>query len=473
MLSACGAGQDDESTQPLPLKAAGTGNYTDKTWSEAYDGFHAQISEQYAFGAWKNIDWYELNRKIRPLVVQAMNTNDESSYATALLQYTKSLPDGHVTMGGGIIGSLIGKNIAGSYGFGIIGIDDGRVIAHIVTPGGEADKAGMTVGDEILKWNGIPIQEALHAEPTLWTSNPASLATNEHELLEKYRLLVLDPLTTQSTVTFNSSKTFQPVTVTLTSSDDGHTILRKTALWNADNIDDDDPIKYSVMDNGYGYILVGALDGEAPQVTVKKLSEKLKEAMLFLTGRNVPGIVVDLRGNSGGSDSLAAQFAGYFYSTTTIYEYQEYYNANTRKFEIVLADDDGTMTRNAPLDIEPQSPHYNGPVVAIVNPSSISSAEGVAMAIQKLPRGRVVSFYGTNGSFGMTGGKALMPDGYYIEFPYGRSLDADRIIQLDSQNKIGGVIPDTRVPMTQENAIKMANGEDVELQFAVAALQAM
>lgn len=472
-LSACGAGHDGDSSSSTPLQAAETGNYTEKNWTEAFDALHAQIAEQYAFGTWKGIDWYALNDKIRPQIVQAMAINDESGYATALLRYTKSLPDGHVTMGGGKLGPLIGENIGGSYGFGIIGLDDGRVIAHIVTPDGQADEAGIRAGDEILEWNGVPIGEALEQVSTLWTPNPASLATNEHIRIEKYRLLVLDPVDTQSTITFYSSETFLPTTVTLTASDDGHTILGQTALWNENRIDEENPIHYNVMDNGYGYLLLGALESGIPRISIAYLSDRLKEAMVFFTERDVPGIVVDLRGNSGGSDVLAAEFAGYFYSATTFYEYQEYYNASTGSFENVLVTDDGEKTRNAALNIEPQTPHYSGPVVAIVNPSSASSAEGVAMAIQKLPRGRVVSFYGTNGSFGMTGGKALMPEGYSIEFPYGRSLDENRIIQLDSQNGIGGVIPDVRVPMTQENALKMANQEDVELQFAVVSLQSM
>ena len=89
------------------------------------------------------------------------------------------------------------------------------------------------------------------------------------------------------------------------------------------------------------------------------------------------------------------------------------------------------------------------------------------MAISRLPNGRVIGFHGTDGSFGMTGGEITMPGGYTIEYPYGRSLDQNGVIQMDSKNGIGGVAPNPRVPMTQENVLAFAAGTDVELQYAI------
>ena len=472
IFSAC---LSDNSNYIRPFKMAETGDYSQVSWIEAYDVFHGQISEQYAFGEWKSIDWAGLNNEIRPKIVHAMESNDETTYATALREYTSSLPDGHVCIGGGILSQLIMAEFAGSYGFGIIGLDDGRVIAHIVLEGGEAAKAGMEVGDEILEWNGQWIIDAVEEESTLWWPDSSSLATDEHTRLEKYRMLTLDPINTQSQITFLKSDGSNHI-VTLTALDDNNQILNRTGLWKK-NVED--LVQYKVLDSGYGYVIVGTLnDIENPQnsvAPVKTISEKFKEAMEFLTEMNVPGMIIDLRGNGGGSDELAAELAGYFYSETTFYEYQSFYNALSGEFEnILFRDADDTLIgRDTALNISPQTPHFSGPIVCIVNPISISSAEGVAMAIQNSPRGQVASFYGTNGSFGMTGGKAILPGGYEIEFPNGRSLDQNGIIQLDSKDGIGGVVPDIRIPRTSENVIRFANGEDVELAFAIDILQQM
>ena len=50
---------------------------------------------------------------------------------------------------------------------------------------------------------------------------------------------------------------------------------------------------------------------------------------------------------------------------------------------------------------EPQTVCYDKPVVVMVNPRNISSGEGIPMMLQKFNRGKIVSFYGTNGSFGL------------------------------------------------------------------------
>ncbi len=106
-------------------------------------------------------------------------------------------------------------------------------------------------------------------------------------------------------------------------------------------------------------------------------------------------------------------------------------------------------------------------MVVLVNPGTISSGEGPAMGIARLPQGRVIGFHGTNGSFGMVGGQIAMPGGYTIGYPFGRSVDQHGVVQLDSRNGIGGVAPNPRVPKTLENVLAFAAGIDVELQYAV------
>lgn len=57
--------------------------------------------------------------------------------------------------------------------------------------------------------------------------------------------------------------------------------------------------------------------------------------------------------------------------------------------------------------------------------------------------------------------------GITVNYPFGQSLDKDKHIQLDSQNEIGGVSPSIRIHVTKEKALRIANGEDVELEEAL------
>jgi carboxyl-terminal processing protease len=181
----------------------------------------------------------------------------------------------------------------------------------------------------------------------------------------------------------------------------------------------------------------------------------------------VPGVIVDLRGNYGGSDKFAADICGFFFATSSFYEYQEYYDKRTGTFLRYTVDEQSLDPFVDNLSINPQKPYFGGPVVVLVNPGTISSGEGPTMGIARLPQGRVIGFHGTNGSFGMVGGGIALPGGYRINYPFGRSVDQHGVVQLDSRNGVGGVAPNPRVPKTLENVLAFAAGTDVELQYAI------
>lgn len=176
---------------------------------------------------------------------------------------------------------------------------------------------------------------------------------------------------------------------------------------------------------------------------------------------DVPAVIIDVRGNAGGADDLAAYVVGFFASERTVYEGITGYDPATGRYELQHT-----------LYIERQEPHYAGPVLVLVDGETRSSGEGIPMAIQRLPQGRVVGIFGTHGSFGMVNGLAQLPGGYLFVYPRGQSLDARGQIQLDSDRELrGGVLPDLRVPLTAQTVRAMyGEGLDIVLELAVQAV---
>jgi carboxyl-terminal processing protease len=476
LFGACSDSSSNSSSWSEPFQLQPASNYTQMNWTEAFDALHTQFSAAYAFTEWKGIDWEAMKAVTRPKIVQAEADGDEIAFLTALREYIFFLPDGHVSMSGGEIVDLLTAKNQSSFGVAITGLNDGRIVAYVVTDGGPAAEAGIELGDEIVAWDGLPIAEALAAQSILWTYSLNPPATNEHKLLKQYQMLVIKPEGSQSTVTFRKDGGGGDQTVTLRATDDGGEIRKKSSLWK--EVDIHNLVHYRLLPSGYGYLFLGALmDVVAYQKGLDPLTpiyDKFKEAIQYFTDLDVPGIIVDLRANMGGSDSLAADLSGFFYQAPVFYEYQNWYNNITGTFENILLDDENKIIgRNVALDIPPQTPHYEGPVIVIVNPLTISSGEGVAMAIQNLPQGQVLGFWGTNGSFGMTGGEATIPGDYKVHFPYGQSLNSNRTVQLDSRNGVGGVYPDIAVPKTLKNMVDYSNGEDVELDHAVQTIQGL
>jgi carboxyl-terminal processing protease len=439
-------------------------DYADLTWTEAFDQLHAQISQKYPFTEWKGIDWDTLYAQTAPRIAQAEAENDPAAYYLALRAYVYAIPDAHMQLGGPDLG-LRKQAIGGGYGLGLIGLDDGRVIAHILLEDGPAAQAGMLWGAEILMWNGQPIQDALAQTSTIWASNPQ--ATAEGRRLEQLHYLTRAPIGTEITLTFQNPGANESQTVTLTAEDDQLETLQRDipperdlqAVFRA-------PVQYEILPDGYGYIRITGfmptLGGLQPAKIVDQAIETFNEA-------GVTGLIIDVRNNGGGLDTLVPQMVGHFYREPGFYEYVSFFNPESGQFEI-----DPAQT----LPIEPRTPYFDGPVIALVDKYTISTAEGIPLTIQRLPQGYVAGIYGTNGSFAMgTPGNNLyrLPEGLGVNFLEGRALDKTQVIQVDANaDGIGGVGPDLRVPLTEESVYAMyVEGADIVLAYAIAALDGL
>ena len=209
-------------------------------------------------------------------------------------------------------------------------------------------------------------------------------------------------------------------------------------------------LTHKVLDSGIGYIAVFGEDSK----TMPEFETILHQAI----DAKVPALILDLRRNQGGDDEAVAHIASYFDTRESVFEYAEYFDEDTGKFEIL---------RSGTLYVTPRRPHFNGPVIALIGSGTGSSGEGVAMEIARTPRGRTLGFDSTAGYFGIDGGSIKLPGQIEVNYPIGASLDANRRIQLDSDyTGKGGVSPQVRIPRTYDNMLAVGQGQDVELKAA-------
>jgi carboxyl-terminal processing protease len=453
-------------------------DFSSLTWSQAFAAVHEKLSHEYAFGAWKGVDWAGLCAEFAPRIAQAQAARDEKAYYLALHEYACSIPDGHISLAAEDTATptAIAEELAGGgFGMAVAELDDWSVVAAAVVPGGPAAAAGIEAGAEIVSWGGTPARTAIGqidvgAVPyklltgAFGGENPQ--ATREHYRLEQARLLTRAPVGASVRVAFRNRGSTALQSATLKAVDDDGQSFRLVDF--AARPEFSSQVDSRILQDGYGYVLVRmeydpSGDGGYPT----RVYEQFRAAIASFVAADVPGVVLDLRGNYGGSDQLAADMCGFFYASPAFYEEQELYDKRTGDFLRITVAENGPVPIVTELTIEPQEPHFGGPVVVLVNPGTKSSGEGPAARISQLPNGTVIGFHGTNGSFGMVGGGATLPGGYSLEYPYGRSVDKHGIVQLDSRNGIGGVAPDLRVPMTLANALAFAAGTDVELEYAV------
>jgi len=170
-------------------------------------------------------------------------------------------------------------------------------------------------------------------------------------------------------------------------------------------------VKYKMLDNETGYVRITQFQ----EKTAKDLDQAIKELRKTEGGKNLKGIVLDLRNDPGGLLDQAVDVSDKFMSEGLI-TYIEGRKADQRiKYFAKKKDDD-----------------FMGPLVVLVNEGSASGSEIVAGALQDSKRAVIV---GTK-TFGKGSVQTIMPLGdgsavrlttarYYT--PKGRSIQAEGI----------------------------------------------
>jgi carboxyl-terminal processing protease len=416
------------------------------SWTDAFATTSNILSREYPFTHWKRIDWRQLYGKYSPRIAEAQRRNDFDAFRQTLREYIYSVPDGHVQIHGRF-DDLRYREIGGGLGFGLTPLDDGRVVSYMVIENSPAAKAGIEPGAEILSWDGKPINDAALAVSVLWTRKPVS--TSAQRRIEQLRYLSRAPIGTSVEVVFKNPQDHAATKATLTSVDDHFAYLDRSQM-PAPAQEQRRLFTHKILDSGYGYI---AVFGEN-----EKSMPEFETILQQMIDAKVPALILDLRRNQGGDDSASARIPSYFQTHESVFEYAEYFDENSGKFETL---------RSGTLYVTPREPHFSGPVIALIGSGTGSSGEGVAMEIARAPHGQTLGFDATAGYFGIDGGTVKLPDQIEVDFPIGASLDARRRIQLDSNyTGKGGVSPQIRIPRSYNNMLAVGQGQDVELRAA-------
>jgi carboxyl-terminal processing protease len=218
-----------------------------------------------------------------------------------------------------------------------------------------------------------------------------------------------------------------------------------------------DSIETRRLKGGYGYIKVKF---ELPTLRDLLPEQRVARAVERFLASGAPGIVVDVRNNSGGQDEIVPRITAFFQAHPRPYEIAGLFDPARGIF---LAHPE-TAVR-----VLPAPPRWPRPVAVLVNADTFSAGEGIPLALEGLPGAAVFGWSGTQGSFGVGEKTVHLPAGLDVVFPSGQSLDAGGRIQIDSDGAgHGGIEPDHRLPL-DEAAFDAAfvHGRDVVLEAAL------
>lgn len=412
-------------------------------YAAAFDAMIELMRKEYAFTEAKGLDWDRLSAQFRPRFVEAEAQRDVRGYLRALRDFTFAIPDGHVS--GPFVAQDFQAATAGGVGMAIRELDDGRVIVNFLTPGGPAERAGIQLRAEILAINGLPVSEAVDA--TVAWSGPFS--TEHFKRLQQLRYVLRAPVGERFEVHYKNPGADREVTATLVTTNERESF--NFSSFEAGRTGAELPVEFQLLDNGYGYVRIYSFaDNDL-------LTVQLWERMIqVLNGRNVPGLIIDMRQNSGGKGFLADQMAAYFFDEPLRLGNTGYYNKKLGDFFF----DPRTEDR---FYLPPAELRYHGKVAVLVGPNCKSACEFFAYDMSLQNRSAIVGQYPTAGLGGSVA-EFKMPGGQFIRYTIGRAVDMNGEIHIEGK----GVAPTVKVPVDETTLF--AEGDPV-LDAAVAHLR--
>jgi C-terminal processing protease CtpA/Prc len=417
-------------------------DFSNLSYTEAFDAMIEKFRNEYAFTELKGMDWDAMAAEFRPRFEAAEANNDVDAYLFAMRDFTWAIPDGHISTypGREAVDLDFLNNTAGGLGMAIGDVDDGRTLVYFLTPGGPAEEAGIEIGAEIQAINGVPTDQAVDA--VVPYSSPFSTDINRR--LQQLRYVLRSPLDTEFEIIYQNPDG-EPTTVILTAVEERDSFA--VSSFNRGLTGIELPVEFALLDSGYGYVKIYSFFDN------NLLTVQLWERMIqSFNDAGVPGLIIDMRQNGGGSGFLADQMAAYFFDEPLVVGNSAIYDEETGDFYT----DPNTPSR---FYLPPENLRYGGEIAVLVGPSCASACEFFAHDMTVEDRATIVGQYPTGGLGGSIQDFA-MPEGQFVRIAVGRNLDTDGNIIIEGT----GVVPDVQVPVTLESL--MGTG-DVVLDGAV------
>ncbi len=413
-------------------------DFSKMSYTKAFESLFEKVSREYPFTREKHIDWDGLHKKYAARIARI--SNDKDFYRT-LRDFTWEIPDAHVGLS--VNGDVFFEESGGSFGMNLAELSDGRVIVTRIFPNTPADRQGLQIGAEIITWDDKPVQQAI-AEVTPFFG---PFSTQHHKRQEQVVFLTRVPPGTRLNIQYRNPGE-QVKQATLRAEVEYASLFAAIPDLSKDELVI--PIEGEVLDeSGLGYLRINTFSAD-----YSLMARLWEHFMKRLVEDEIPGLIIDLRANSGGSGKIAFDFAGYFFEEELPLYFSLYYNDRSGKFE----------REDHPVRIEPAPITYTGPIAVLVSPYCISACEGFAYALTQQERALIVGHFPTAGAFGEVGrGQYTLPGEISMQFPTGRPETPDGQLLIEGE----GVALDITVPVTEDSAL---GREDTVLQAAIEAL---
>ena len=297
-------------------------DYSADSYTEAFNKMLDVIRKEYAFNGieGKDPNYDQLYADFYPRIEAAEKKMDADAYFSALLDFVLTFKDGHVSVDGGDRGmALIYERIYFGYGLAVRELDNGDVIVTYVTPGSAAANAGVSLGDQIISINDVPVTQAIDNVVSVIGPYSTDFGKRWDQVRFLFRAQKLgDEIDLVYQTASGSEETANLIATNETDSffaNSPYKFYNPVAL----------PVEFQLLDSNIGYIRMNSNYDDL------NLALRLFErALKAFEANEVAGVIVDLRENSGGTN---LGVAGFFTDQEIPMGQLEYYSEKTDQFE--------------------------------------------------------------------------------------------------------------------------------------------
>ena len=390
----------------------------------AFDFVWRTINDHYYDANLNGVDWNAVRERYRPVALAAPN---DDQFWDVLDRMTGELKDAHTRVESPKSVALRKRDEAVTLGFTFSPIE-GRLRVTAVNSDSDAWWSGVRPGMAVVEIAGEPAQQAYERAKSQTRFDSTERSRHSRTLR---KILTGEP-GTKATFGFERA--------------DG---TRFTATLSRTRITSRPGESHRVLPSGFGYF-------RFTQWTVG-ITAGVLEAINEL--KNTPGMVIDLRGNPGGSAHAVNLVLRRFFP-----KHAELGQTTTRSGKPVALFFGAVEIIKLKTSVPGDADAYKGPVVILVNSGSASASELFASTMQASGRAAIVGqpscgcLLGFLGYARVPGGAELAYSEVGFRLPNGKRIEGE------------GVIPDVPVPLTAHD---LQMNRDRALEEAQARLATM
>ena len=440
-------------------------NETHSGWTEAFRHSVEIMRREYVLSDWKQIDYDALEAKYLPRIEEAEQANDPVAYGKALREFSCEFHDGHLkSLNPSDLNQTVFDTLTGNdYGMSMFRLTSGETIAVLVDEDSDAYQAGIRSGTVILQWDGVPVDEA--AEAVL--DNPYADRRPVRENSEFFSTVMLAGQGGDTvTVTFaDENGAEQTAELHANGSYTERCWLAEDCILHEGIRDPNFSTK--MISDTCGYLRVDNEEyNDIPEYLsylrggyYPALMEELNAKFTALKEQGMQYLVIDLRNNSGGRNTVGAAVASMF-TDQKMFQYAEG-TQNGSSYQITKQ-----------YDIFPDGRWKDLPVAVLVNSSCVSAGDGAALFLSKCENVTLIGMTPSCGINQNTGGEIWLPGGFQIRYPAALTLGEDAKPMIDTDASRENRIPlDAVIPVDKKAALRIfdteAQDDDYELEYVM------